>query len=57
MKLVFGNDIERTWSTCGKILLRNSNYANINWNGFCVVLASLTFICLASLRVKSVATL
>jgi hypothetical protein len=32
--------------------LRNSNYANINWNGLCAVIASLTFICLASFAIE-----
>jgi hypothetical protein len=36
------------WPLCGRVLLRDSNFANINWNGLCAVVASLIFICLTS---------
>jgi hypothetical protein len=42
------------WSTSGRVLLRNPNYANLNWIGFCSVTGAAIFICLTSYDIERI---
>jgi hypothetical protein len=44
------------WSLCGRVLLRDGDYTNINWIGFWVTTAALTLICLVGNRIEQIFT-
>jgi hypothetical protein len=53
---ILGPNIMTDWSTCGRVLMRNANYTNINFIGFCSVFGTVLVLCLASYRIKHIFT-
>jgi hypothetical protein len=53
LKEHFGAGIVDEWPTCGKVLVRDSNFTNINWYGLCAILSSMAFVCLVSFCVET----
>ena len=47
----FSLEYGQKWKLCSRILFHNNNFTNINWIGFWVTTASLTFLCLVGHQV------
>ncbi|KIN07072.1 hypothetical protein OIDMADRAFT_139742 [Oidiodendron maius Zn] len=50
----FSSEYMRDWKSCGRILLRNGNFTNINWIGLWVTVVSFTLICLIGNQIDTI---
>jgi hypothetical protein len=50
----FSEKYIREWSLCGRVLLRDGNYTNVNWIGFWATTATLTLISLLGNRIEQI---